>query len=207
MNNQKIRFIDSRYNDLFYLEDGGKIHIIQKDGDIFVQKCSCVGSHHVRVGTNTYHICQFAEIMESIGSMYFPCKPGQEDIALLSIKQGYVEKILKIVEDCLHDGDDKEIEIGGFTVGETANLYVPVEFDVDDAFRLNVNTFENDNYINLYVVYNKNLDVFSLMVVYWLVNGNNETFEVELTPSQNKKLQEGMEKYKPIFLESLLEVI
>ena len=62
-----IRFIDSRYNDLFRLKDGGKIRITWRDGEQEEKICRYIDSTHVEVGSgplNLYHICEFAERME-----------------------------------------------------------------------------------------------------------------------------------------------
>ena len=82
-NGADIRFIDSRYNELFRIPDGGYITITREDGEQLVRGCKYHGECHVDVGINTYHICEFAEKMEHIGSRYEPC-PEPE------IVQGYV---------------------------------------------------------------------------------------------------------------------
>lgn len=61
-----IRFITPNYEDLFLLSDGGKIKIIHSDGEEFVQVCKFIDDHHLYVGHNIFHICEFAERMERI---------------------------------------------------------------------------------------------------------------------------------------------
>lgn len=66
-----IRFIDSHYNGLYRLPDGGRISITYADGSREEKTCRYIDEYHVEVGcgsTNLYHICEFAERMESIGA-------------------------------------------------------------------------------------------------------------------------------------------
>jgi len=82
-NGKDIRFINSEYKELFRIPDGGYITITREDGEQLVRKCKYHGEVHVDIGSSTYHICEFAEKMERIGSRYEPC-PEPE------IVQGYV---------------------------------------------------------------------------------------------------------------------
>ncbi len=70
-----IRFINSRYDELFRIEDGEKIKIRYSDGGEQERVCRYIDETHTEVGSNLYHICQFAEIMERNGSEYTPVKP------------------------------------------------------------------------------------------------------------------------------------
>lgn len=65
-----IRFIDSNYNDLFRIPDGGniRIHFSWKEDEIY--RCRYIDDYHVEVGNNLYHICEFAERMEVNGCTY-----------------------------------------------------------------------------------------------------------------------------------------
>ena len=65
-----IRFITSEYRELFRVPDGGYITITLENSEQLIRKCKYQGSHHVEVGNNVYHICQFAEIMEQNGNTY-----------------------------------------------------------------------------------------------------------------------------------------
>lgn len=67
-----IRFIDGRYNTLFYLPDGGRICISRPDGDQVDLVCKFIDECHTLVGTNIFHICEFAERMEAIDVKYKP---------------------------------------------------------------------------------------------------------------------------------------
>lgn len=76
-NEKIIRFIDSRYKTLFYVPDGGNIVITRFDGEKFTQPCTFLDEYHTRVGRETYHICQFAELMERNGNTYAPETPPE----------------------------------------------------------------------------------------------------------------------------------
>lgn len=67
-----IRFINSGYDELFRIPDGGKIVLSVKG--LEKQECVCryIDEYHTEVGDNLYHICQFAECMERSGTVYEP---------------------------------------------------------------------------------------------------------------------------------------
>ena len=78
-----IRFIDSRYHELFRIPDGGKIRIRRKDGSLAERVCRYIDDYHAEIGGNLYHICEFAEQMEYQGNTVEPVgqplsKPGRE---------------------------------------------------------------------------------------------------------------------------------
>ena len=69
-----IRFIDSSYNELFRIPDGGKIRVTFSDGEKEEYRCHYVDDYHVEIGSgrNLFHICQYAEICERNGSSVEP---------------------------------------------------------------------------------------------------------------------------------------
>ena len=67
--NQEIRFIDSRYNDLFWLPNGGFIQVDYPDETV-IKQCVFVNPYHTQIGYNVFHICEYAERMERIGATY-----------------------------------------------------------------------------------------------------------------------------------------
>lgn len=77
---QVIRFIDSGYNDLFSLPDGGSVVLTGFDGRKTTLTCTYIDDHHAKIGSSVYHICEFAEIMERNGATYAPEHPKQGDI-------------------------------------------------------------------------------------------------------------------------------
>jgi hypothetical protein len=71
--NKPIRFIGSDGNTLFTIPDGGYINIIRHDGEIMTRRCRFSDECHTHIGSDVYHIRQFAELMERVGSTYEPC--------------------------------------------------------------------------------------------------------------------------------------
>lgn len=67
-----IRFIDSRYNEKFRIADGDKIRITMPDGSRTERACRYIDDYHLEVGSNLYHICEFAERMEQNGNKVEP---------------------------------------------------------------------------------------------------------------------------------------
>jgi len=70
-----IRFIDSSYQTLFYVPDGGNVVLTYSDGEKVTRPCKFLDEYHTQIGHNVYHICQFAELMERNGTSYVPEKP------------------------------------------------------------------------------------------------------------------------------------
>ena len=70
-----IRFIDSHYNELFRLPDGDRIRITMDNGDQVTRSCRYVDEYHVEIGSNIFHICEFAELMEHAHKKYEPQDP------------------------------------------------------------------------------------------------------------------------------------
>lgn len=76
MEEKMIRFIDSEYNNLFFIPDEGKIIVTRPDlNETYISECKYHGETHVDIGRECYHICQFAEVMERIGATYEPESP------------------------------------------------------------------------------------------------------------------------------------
>ena len=68
-----IRFIDPNYNEQFVLADGDSIRITMDgwDSDRF---CRYIDDYHVEVGSELFHICQFAELMQKNGNEVIPLR-------------------------------------------------------------------------------------------------------------------------------------
>ena len=77
---QGIRFIDPHYNEKFRIPDGGKIIIHYAWGEKAEKTCRFIDEYHTEVGSNLYHICEFAERMEQNGHSYElkPQEPPQK---------------------------------------------------------------------------------------------------------------------------------
>ena len=66
-----IRFINSSYDEQFRLPNGGKIEVEYPDRT-FSARCEYIDDYHTYVGSEVYHICQFAEVLERSGGV---CRP------------------------------------------------------------------------------------------------------------------------------------
>mgnify|MGYP004512285345 FL=1 len=66
-----LRFIDSGYNEQFRLPNGGRIEVEYPDRT-FSAPCEYIDDYHAYIGTEVYHMCQFAEVLERGGGV---CRP------------------------------------------------------------------------------------------------------------------------------------
>jgi hypothetical protein len=71
-----IRFIDSKYKELFRIPDGAKIVIITATGGRSIRSCRYIDNYHVEIENEIFHICEFAERMEQNSSKYEPMEDG-----------------------------------------------------------------------------------------------------------------------------------
>lgn len=69
---QGIRFIDPQYKELFRIPDGGKVIVTTSWGEKREYPCRFIDEYHTEVGSNLYHICEFAERMQKNGVTYEP---------------------------------------------------------------------------------------------------------------------------------------
>ena len=58
-----IRFINSSYDTIFRIPDGGTVEVQFPDRK-FSAKCEYVDDYHTLVGDTVFHICEFAEMVE-----------------------------------------------------------------------------------------------------------------------------------------------
>jgi len=83
---RRIRFIDAEYNTLFYIPDGTSIVMTRMDGSSVIRPCTCIDDCHTLIGSEVYHICEFAEAAQRTGTVYEPLDPKQ-----LPAEAGYYE--------------------------------------------------------------------------------------------------------------------
>lgn len=69
---QGIRFIDPQYKEMFRIPDGGKVIVTTSWGEKREYPCRFIDEYHTEVGSNLYHICEFAERMQKNGATYKP---------------------------------------------------------------------------------------------------------------------------------------
>ena len=78
MEEKTIRFIDSQYNTLFIIPDGGNIELTFSGGERITRKCTYIDDYHTKVGHIIFHICEFAERMEQNGTKYVPTRSEKQ---------------------------------------------------------------------------------------------------------------------------------
>ena len=66
-----IRFINSNYDTLFRISDGGIVEVRFPDR-AFSAKCEYLDDYHTLVGDTVFHICEFAEMVERQGGSVHP---------------------------------------------------------------------------------------------------------------------------------------
>jgi len=74
MDEKKMRFIDSQYNELFTIPDGGSIVVTIPDGGQYIGVCKYLDETHFEINGSRCHIQQFAETLEHNDSKVAPEK-------------------------------------------------------------------------------------------------------------------------------------
>ncbi len=93
---QGIRFIDSSYNELFRILDGGNIIVTYADGEKIKMYCRFIDEYHAEIGKNTFHICEFAERMKACGATYKPADPPMPELCYTTLPStGEVIKVFR----------------------------------------------------------------------------------------------------------------
>ena len=69
---KRVRFIDSNYNELFSVMDGGTVYLTYADGEKAERTCKYLDPTHFDDGHHCWHICEFAERMEKSQTRYAP---------------------------------------------------------------------------------------------------------------------------------------
>ena len=77
---REIRFVDSSFQQLFMLPDRANIILTDLGGARSVLPCQYIDDYHARIGNETFHILQFAELQEKRGAVYVPEHPNSVDI-------------------------------------------------------------------------------------------------------------------------------
>lgn len=77
---RQIRFIDSGYNTLFHVSDGGNIFFTSFDDRRRLFPCRYIDDYHMQVGDETLHQLEFAEYAQRNGCVYAPEHPQKGDV-------------------------------------------------------------------------------------------------------------------------------
>lgn len=111
---RSIRFITSDYVELFRIPSGGKVRIDYPDQS-YIAPCEYIDDYHTRIGTETFHTCQFAEFLERGGGKVVPEPEILQEQAAWQI--GYKEYLsIRYTEPgwnyTVYDKDFEEIDEG-----------------------------------------------------------------------------------------------
>ena len=69
-----IRFITSKYEEKFRINDGDKVQIVYSTGEKAEKSCRYIDDYHFELGDSLFHICEFAELMERQENTVVPYK-------------------------------------------------------------------------------------------------------------------------------------
>ena len=117
-----IRLINSHYDDLYRIPDGGVIQVNHSDGSSYTARVEHLDDYHFDLGEygNVYHICQFGEMMERTGSTAYPEIQTQDEQGAWELGgKGYIA-----IQSC-EDGWDYTIYHSDFSVMDGGQLDEP----------------------------------------------------------------------------------
>lgn len=126
---KEIRFINSDYDLLFKIPDGGYVEIKFGDGRIKAYQCRFLDPYHFCTADGrSWHICEFAETMERIGAKYYESPEKHEvwsdmDLDLDDWRDDLQEEYPELDEDGLYE---KMLELNSdYLDDERSNLKQP----------------------------------------------------------------------------------
>ena len=124
-----IRLINSHYDDLYRIPDGGVVQVDYPDGRSFTAPLEHLDDYHFDMGGlgNVFHICQFAEVMERNHADFYPEIQTQDEQAAWELGgKGYLA-----IQSC-EDGWDYTIYHSDFSVMDGGQLDAP-ELTIQEA--------------------------------------------------------------------------
>ncbi len=124
-----IRFINSGYDEQFRLPNGGKIEVEYPDRT-FSARCEYIDDYHTYVGSEVYHICQFAEVLERGGGV---CRPEPELEAeqaawkigwraYLAVECGAGHWDYHLYDEKFNETKSGELEVVGCSINEVRDM-------------------------------------------------------------------------------------
>lgn len=127
---KEIRFINSNYDLLFKIPDGGYVEIKFGDGRIKAYQCRFLDPYHFCTADGrSWHICEFAETMERIGAKYYESPEKHEvwsdmDLDLDDWRDDLQEEYPELDENGLYE---KMLELNAdYLDDERSNLKQPI---------------------------------------------------------------------------------
>lgn len=124
-----IRLINSHYDDLYRIPDGGVIQVDYPDGRSFTARVEHLDDYHFDMGGlgNVFHICQFAEVMERNHADFYPEIETQDEQAAWELGgKGYLA-----IQSC-EDGWDYTLYHSDYSVMDGGQLDAP-ELTIQEA--------------------------------------------------------------------------
>lgn len=124
-----LRFIDSSYHEQFRLPNDGRIEVEYPDRT-FSAPCEYIDDYHAYIGSEVYHMCQFAEILERGGGV---CRPEPElDAeqaawkigwrAYLAVECGAGHWDYKLFDEGFSVTKSGELEVVGCSINEVRDM-------------------------------------------------------------------------------------
>ena len=124
-----IRFINSGYEEQFRIPDGGTIEVEYPDRT-FSAKCEYIDDYHTYIGSEVYHICQFAEVLERGGGV---CRPEPELEAeqaawkigwraYLAVECGAGHWDYHLYDEKFNETKSGELEVVGCSINEVRDM-------------------------------------------------------------------------------------
>ena len=124
-----IRLINSHYDDLYRIPDGGVVQADYPDGRSFTARLEHLDDYHFDMGGlgNVFHICQFAEVMERNHADFYPEIQTQDEQAAWELGgKGYLA-----IQSC-EDGWDYTLYHSDYSVMDGGQLDAP-ELTIQEA--------------------------------------------------------------------------
>ena len=124
-----IRLINSHYDDLYRIPDGGVVQVDYPDGRSFTARLEHLDDYHFDMGGlgNVFHICQFAEVMERNHADFYPEIQTQDEQAAWELGgKGYLA-----IQSC-EDGWDYTLYHSDYSVMDGGQLDAP-ELTIQEA--------------------------------------------------------------------------
>ena len=116
-----IRLINSHYDDLYRIPDGGVVQVDYPDGRSFTARLEHLDDYHFDMGGlgNVFHICQFAEVMERNHADFYPEIQTQDEQAAWELGgKGYLA-----IQSC-EDGWDYTLYHSDYSVMDGGQLAI-----------------------------------------------------------------------------------
>ena len=84
-----IRLINSHYDDLYRIPDGGVVQMTYPDGHQRSEKVEYLDDYHMKIGSSVQHICEFAERMARSRAIVEPEPLTQQDCRAWNLEYDY----------------------------------------------------------------------------------------------------------------------